>query len=65
MNTTTRSLPISPPHLHGLIDQALIDLRQARSVDDASRAAQCERRMNALLDQLAKHLERTEAVATL
>lgn len=63
-STTSRILSISPAHLHGLIEQALVDLRQARRVGDASGAARCERRMNALLDQLAKHLKPIEAAAT-
>lgn len=58
MNTTPQ-LPISPAHLHRLIEQALIDLREARRFGDEPGAARFERRMNALLDQLAKHLQPT------
>lgn len=59
MRTTTRHLPVSTVELQQLIHRALSDLKHARSVDNAAGTAQAERRMNALLDQLAKRM--TEA----
>lgn len=52
--STTRHLPVSTVELHQLIRHALSDLRHARSVDNAASIDRAERRMNAMLDQLAK-----------
>lgn len=53
---STRQPPISVAYLEILIQRALDDLREARRVGDAYRTRQAARRMNALLDQLAKHI---------
>lgn len=47
---------ISAADLHALMEQALRDLRRARRFGDSARAAQCERRMNAMIDQFAKRI---------
>jgi len=57
--STTRHLPISTVELNQLIRRALSDLQHARSVDNATSTARAERRMNALLDQLAKRMTET------
>jgi hypothetical protein len=56
MNTTTTMTPISTHELHRHIEHALRDLKQARDANDRSGIGRSERRMNALLDQLAKRL---------
>lgn len=56
MNTTTTMTPIATPDLHGLIEHALRDLKRARFSNDGTGIVCSERRMNALLDQLAKRL---------
>lgn len=52
--STGRHLPVSTTELHQLIQQALLDLKHARDINYAAGAARSERRLNALLDQLAK-----------
>lgn len=49
-----RDLPVPATDLHQLIQQALMDLKSARRAGNATGTARAERRMNALLDQLAK-----------
>lgn len=59
MNTTataTCMTPIATRDLHRLIEHALYELRQARFVNDRTGIVRSERRVNALLDQLAKRL---------
>lgn len=57
MNTTTHT-SMSTRRIQQLAQYALTELRQARAVDDGDGIARTERRMNALLDQLAKRLPR-------
>lgn len=57
--STTHHLPISNVELRQLIHRALSDLRHAPSLDNAAGTARAERRMNALLDQLAKRMAET------
>jgi len=52
----THHLPVSNVELHQLIREARLDLIRARSIDNAAGVARSERRMNALLDQLAKRI---------
>ncbi|HET6499965.1 MAG TPA: hypothetical protein VFG87_04285 [Amycolatopsis sp.] len=52
--TITREFPV--PTLHWMIQQALLDLKQARNVDDTNMMMRAEHRMNALLDQLAHRI---------
>lgn len=54
MITTHQLSPISAARLENLVQHALRELRQARHTGDTAQAARCERRMNAMLDQLAK-----------
>lgn len=56
MNPTTTMTPIATRELHGLIEHALRELKWARFANDGIGIARSERRMNALLDQLAKRL---------
>lgn len=63
MNTTTVTTPISMRELHGLIEYALHELKRARFVNDRTGIARSERRMNALLDQLAKRLRTPQGVS--
>lgn len=63
MNTTKAMTPIATRELHGLITHALRELKRARFANDRTGIARSERRMNALLDQLAKHLPATQAVS--
>lgn len=44
------------PTMHQMIQASLLELRQARTLEDADRMARAERRMNALLDQLAQRV---------
>lgn len=55
MSTAHQLSRISTARLESLVHHALCELRQARQVGDTTQAARCERRMNAMLDQLAKH----------
>lgn len=59
MNPTTTMTPISTRDLHRLIEHALRDLKRARFANDRSGIERSERRMNAMLDQLAKRLRTT------
>lgn len=54
--STSSHLPVSTPELHQLIQQALLELKRSRDCKYAAGIARSERRMNALLDQLAKRL---------
>lgn len=54
MITTHQPSPISAARLENLVQHALRELRQARRIGDTAQATRCERRMNAMLDQLAK-----------
>lgn len=56
MTTTTTMTPIATHELHELIEHALRDLKRARFANDRTGIVRSERRMNALLDQLAKRL---------
>lgn len=56
MNTTSTMTPIATRELHRLIEHALRELKRARFANDRTGTARSERRMNALLDQLAKRL---------
>lgn len=56
MTTTTTMTPIAMRELHGLIQHALGELKRARFVNDRTGIVRSERRMNAMLDQLAKRL---------
>lgn len=49
-----RTLPIATERLQMLASQAWLDLKQARSDCNITGMIRAERRMNALLDQLAK-----------
>lgn len=55
----TREFPV--PTLHRMIQQALVDLRQARNLDDTNRMMRAELRMNALLDQLSRRFAQERA----
>lgn len=59
MSFTTREFPV--PTLHRMIQQALVDLRQARNLDDTNRMMRAELRMNALLDQLSRRFAQERA----
>lgn len=54
MITTHQLSPISAARLENLVQHALRELRHARRIGDTAQASRCERRMNAMLDQLAK-----------
>lgn len=56
MNTITSMTPMSTLELSQLIEHALRDLKRARDANDRPVIASSERRMNAMLDQLAKRL---------
>lgn len=56
MNTTTRMTPVSTYELHRHIQHALRDLKRARFANNQSAIDRSERRMNTMLDQLAKRL---------
>lgn len=50
----TRTLPMATEQIQRLTRHAWLDLKQARVDDDLNGMLRAERRMNALLDQLAK-----------
>lgn len=56
MNTITSTTPMSTLELSQIIEHALRDLKRARDANDRTAIARSERRMNAMLDQLAKRL---------
>lgn len=56
MNATSTMTPIATHELHRLIEHALSDLKRARFANDRIGIARSNRRMNAMLDQLAKRL---------
>jgi hypothetical protein len=55
MSTAHQLSPVSTARLENLVRHALCELKQARQIGDTAHAASCERRMNAMLEQLAKH----------
>lgn len=56
MSTADQLSPIPRPCLEDLVQHALRELRQARQLGDTAQATRSERRMNAMLDQLAKRV---------
>lgn len=55
---TTRTLPVSSGELQKLVRHAWLDLQRARAGDDRNGMLRAERRMNAMLDMLAKRKAR-------
>lgn len=55
---STRTLPVSSGELQKLVRHAWLDLQRARAGDDRNGMLRAERRMNAMLDMLAKRKAR-------